>query len=531
MNPAPRRLTVALTLACSLLNAGSSNAQSEPPSQGLAELYPSDLEPTQPPVPMGWSTGPQHVHRVAGFRFERGERLVVETGPGLVTVGVHPDGPLWAVLEPDEPGAIAGELPGAGEHVRSIFMRFHPAELGALVAGEALPAGDDDWRFRSAVRLAMAKQANSWAMQGMPVVPARGTVVLDCETLEGPRRFYMVQGGGDVEYLPAFDTMALPVAAPVDPADAAAAFDELWVAFDREYAMFGLRDVDWSAQRERFRPIAAQCETVWELGCVLSALVAPLEDRHAWVKVGGELVPHELPALRYNANFKAVMAALEPMTQPRRGINWSRTADDFGYVSVSALDTADLVEHFDRALEELGDTHGLVLDLRFNSGGDETLAQAMAGRFVTEPTTYATQRYRDGEAHDDLGPWSERVLEPREWCYQSPVVVLIGPAVMSSAEGFTLMLGECPGATLVGEPTVGSSGNPRTLELVGGITATVPRWLAADARKQPFEGRGIAPDVLVAPEPSAFTAADPVFERALELLRAEPADARRPGRR
>ena len=525
------RLTLLVLASASILAALPAGAQSGAPTVDLAQLYPSELEPTDPPVAMGWSTGPEHVHRVAEFRFERGERFSIESGPGLVTIGVNEGGPIWAVLVPDEPAAIGGTLVGAGEHASSIYLRFHPAELGDLFGAGVSEAPDEGWRFRSPSRLAVAKQGNSWSVGGMPMVPPRGTVVLDCDTVEGARRFYMLQEGIEIAHYPAFDSLVTQAPTAVERDEATAAFDSLWEAFDREYAMFGLRDVDWDAVRARFRPLAAQCDTAWDLGCVLSAALAPLDDRHAWVKVGGEIVPHEQPALRHNANFKAVMAELGPMTQPRRGINWGRTSDGLGYVSVSALDTDDLVGHFDRALEELGDTVGLILDLRFNSGGDETLAQSMAGRFVAQPVTYATQRYRDGAARDALGPWTERVLAPRAWRYEAPVIVLVGPAVMSSAEGFTLMMDACPDATLVGAPTAGSSGNPRTLELVGGVTATVPRWLAADARRRPFEAVGIQPDVLVAPDQAAFASADPVFERALQILRERPSDEREPGRR
>ena len=41
------------------------------------------------------------------------------------------------------------------------------------------------------------------------------------------------------------------------PALAAKAFDQLWGAFDRDYAMFALRpEVDWNRLRELYRPKA-----------------------------------------------------------------------------------------------------------------------------------------------------------------------------------------------------------------------------------------------------------------------------------
>lgn len=526
--PHPRRRSAApvlgaLALALVLAAPGAS-AQDATERVDFAARYPSTLEASDPPVAQGWASGPDHVWRVDGFTFEDGtfeggQRFALATGPALVTVGANDGGPIWAVLEPDEPARLAGELAGAGEHVERCFLRFHPAELGALFPGGARPAGDDAWRFRTPVREALRRQANSWTVGGQPMVPPAGTVVLDCATVEGPRRFYMRAGGGPLEHHPAFDARTFPPDPALAPGDGERAFDEWWSTFDRVYAMFGLRRVDWNAVRDGFRPHAAACTDAWALGCVLAAAADTLGDRHAWVAVGGEPVPNTHRALEYRANFPAVMAALEPMTQPRRGINWSRTADGVGYLNVSALDGPDLVEHFDRALDELADARGLIVDLRFNTGGNETFAQGMAGRFTAEPVVYAHQRTRSGPGLTELGPWEPRVLWPRGERFERPTVVLIGPAVMSSAEAFALMFRACEGVTLLGARTAGSSGNPLTLELVGGITATVPQWLAADADRQPFEGQGLAPAVEIDPGPAAFASADPVFAAALARLR------------
>lgn len=489
-------------------------------SVDLAERYPSSLEPSQPPVAVTWSSGPEHTYRVESFRYADGDRLALDTGPATVTLGANPEGPVWAAVVPDEPAVIAGELAGAGESLRHVFLRFHPAELGTLFPAGALPAGAEAWRFRQGVRVALAKQGNSWAVGGSPMVPPRGTLVLDGTTVEGPRRFYMSQGGGPLEHYDDFVGLRVLDDAPLEAGEGAAAFEQWWSAFDREYAMFGIRAVDWDAVAERFEPAARVARDAGELACVIAAAAQTLDDRHAWVKLDGGIVPNEFKALRYNANFQAVMDELGPMIQPRRGINWGRTGD-VGYISVSALDRDDLIGYFDTALEAFADVRGLIVDLRFNSGGNETLAQAMAGRFTDEPRVYATQRYRSGPGRDELGPWSQRVLAPRGEPFELPVVVLTGPAVMSSAEGFALALSACPTVTTLGARTAGSSGNPRVLELAGGITAAVPRWLAADPDHRHFEGRGIAPDVSVDPGADAFETADPVFEAALARLRGD----------
>jgi C-terminal processing protease CtpA/Prc len=95
--------------------------------------------------------------------------------------------------------------------------------------------------------------------------------------------------------------------------------------------------------------------------------------------------------------------------------------------------------------------------------------------------------------------------------------VLVGPEVMSSAEAFALMFEAAPGCTLVGERTAGSTGNPRALELVGGVTARVPRWLAAAPDGTPIEGHGVVPKLRF--DAPADPDRDPILDPLLESLR------------
>lgn len=75
------------------------------------------------------------------------------------------------------------------------------------------------------------------------------------------------------------------------------------------------------------------------------------------------------------------------------------------------------------------DTRALILDARFNGGGDEDAARNVAG-----------------------------------------------PKVVSSAEPFVLMMQFGAKATLIGEPTRGSSGRPVPHDLGNGVTVSLSSW-------------------------------------------------------
>ncbi|MHC4385821.1 MAG: S41 family peptidase, partial [Planctomycetota bacterium] len=115
----------------------------------------------------------------------------------------------------------------------------------------------------------------------------------------------------------------------------------------------------------------------------------------------------------------------------------------------------------------------------------------------------------------------EGILQPNKGYpqYKGKVVVLSGPVVMSSCEAFVLMTKQVPGCKIVGEPTQGSSGNPKPHDLGNGVTVYLPSWKAMLPDGTCFEGKGIRPDVLIKARPDQITTKDPVIEAALKELR------------
>jgi carboxyl-terminal processing protease len=493
----------------------------------LGDRYPGRPAATTPPTPLSWDSGPEHVYRLQHFRFDDGERLQLTAGPSTLVLGVSGQAAIWAAVLPDDPGEIAGELPGAGEPLVQLYLRFEPAEVQSLFPPTTVSAAPAGSTAALGIQLALSKLGTSWHLGGRPVCPPEGTLVFDCDTAEcgdeagpGRRRFYMREGAqAPLVYHAAFERVALPRDLCISPAEAEAALLAVHGAFAAEYAYFELRELDWSAARDGLAARARTVQTSADLAVAVTELLAPLHDRHAWVRIGERTLPNGPLNPDFRANFQALRAALGPLTQERQGLLFGRTADGIGYLALNALDDRGRWDELDRALAALADVRALIVDLRFNGGGDETIAQGLAGRFTSEERLYAQHRFRAGPGPRDLGPWQQRHLLPRGEPVTVPLRVLIGPAMMSSAESFALMFAALDQARLVGVRTAGSSGNPRTLELVGGVTVAVPRWFAATPEGMPIEGRGVAPDLEVTAEASAYAAADPTFDTALADLR------------
>ncbi len=505
----------------------------------LSEIYPATLEWTDDLRAWDWMTDESNAWRLNSFEFALHEKLPVKLGPSRVVFGVHDTNVLWAAVLSDEPAMFTALPTGRGEHVTSIWMRFHPARLGELFPAETVEGRLEEAAAQAALieskRMCGHKMRTSFHVGPRPMLPPPHVIIIDMETLEGPRRFFVVNTDDDtVDYEGAVAKMSMPVPKPISRDDAVAAFDEIWHAFDREYAMFAIKqDVDWAALRERYRPMMDSVETSYAAAAVISSMLVHLEDLHVWVRLGEEFLPGYRRDRPLNGNGRAVEVMIPGLTREQERIAWGRTNDGIGYIVVFSLGDSGAQGAFDKALNQLGDTWALIVDLRINGGGSETLAQQMTGRFLDRPVVYAYHQYRSGPSHDELTPMLKRTCSPRgPWRYESPVIALQGQRTFSSAEAFALMMGQCDQVTTMGDRTAGSSGNPRRIEAPGGITVNLPRWLSLLPDHTPLEGRGAQPDIRLDIAADKFTTEfDPVLAAALKSLRTIPVDERVAGRR
>lgn len=501
----------------------------------FAERYKATLDRSDPPAPLPWLCSSDDAWRLSSFEFKSGDDLKITSGPATVVFGHHEKNVVWAALFPETAGTISAKGAGNGDAVQSIWLRLHPAELSNMFPAGRLAGPGSGRSVLLAKRMAAWKMRGSMQANDLPVIPKREWTIFDLDTTDGVRRFYFIDSKEKtVKYENAFEKRPLPKLEPVDTESATSAFDQVWGDFDREYAMFGLRpDVDWSKLRDALRPQAAQAKSTYELAAVLAQLLAPLKDLHISVRVGEEYVPvFDRPRV-LNASFPALSKMIQGMKERGKDMAGGRTDDGIGYLNVFRLSDSSLPNDFDAALATFADTWALVVDLRFNGGGSETLAQQIAARFTDERRVYSINQYRSGPAHDNLGEKLERSIDSRGlWTYRSPVIVLIGQKTMSSAESFALMLAQCPQVTTMGDNTAGSSGNPRQIKLPGSISVNLPRWIDMDPGGKPIDTVGIEPKVKLTIASTDFTGnVDPVLDAALKRLRETPAEARKPGRR
>lgn len=298
-------------------------------------------------------------------------------------------------------------------------------------------------------------------------------------------------------------------------------------AIDEHYSHRDLRVGDWQKlEREHSAKILA-AKTDRSFAAAAAAMLKPADDLHLYLRSGDQVFGSGSRAV--DPLFRRERLVRHVQVQPvGKNALAGRTKDGIGYLMIGGWSKDIDPELIGGAITELADTKAMVIDVRPNSGGDEGLAQQVAGWFVTGTKVYAKHRYRARGGKEGFGPPVERRVQGHgeNRHYDRPIAVLTSRYVMSSSESFVMMLRQAPDCVVVGQPTFGSSGNPKPFDLGNGVTALIPSWQDLQLDGQPFEGIGLAPDVPVKCTAADLEQGDPILERALELLRAKIKDTK-----
>jgi carboxyl-terminal processing protease len=332
-------------------------------------------------------------------------------------------------------------------------------------------------------------------------------------------------GEAAVPYPIAFSTASDPAAPAPDEQTLRrnrAAVGALRRAIDQDYAYRDLRGVDWDARFKDATPRLERAPTPGSFARAAAALLSAAKDLHVWLKSGDTTVGSYQRRVTPNFNPRVLPTLVPNLKQHGTTTLTGRFDDGVVYVAVGTWEKrepAALEAVFD-AIKAAAEAKApaVIVDVRPNAGGDELLARELAGCYVTGPKVYSKNTIRAGGKTSEV---FERVVKPspNRAAYRGRVVVLMGRANMSSCESFLLMMKQAPDCTLVGEPSFGSSGNPKPHDLGNGVTAYLSSWTDMAPDGTPVEGKGVQPDVPVKTAPGDFAAGDSVLAEALKVAR------------
>ena len=156
-----------------------------------------------------------------------------------------------------------------------------------------------------------------------------------------------------------------------------------------------------------------------------------------------------------------------------------------------------LADDFDRAVDELRDCRGIVVDLRGNPGGLGFMVAGVGGHFLDSAVSLGTMRTRAGEARFAVNPRRATTRGEPVRPYAGRLAILVDPLTGSTSEVFAAGMQAISRARVFGETSAGQALPAMATRLPTGdvllhVTADL---VAPDGRR--VEGRGVVPDEAV----------------------------------
>ena len=186
------------------------------------------------------------------------------------------------------------------------------------------------------------------------------------------------------------------------------------------------------------------------------------------------------------------------------------TISQFQFDEESGKQTVELAVEAAEEMRRAG-VRGVVLDLRYNSGGSLDATSGVAGLWLEDgrPVTYL------GVVGGELEPLLATSEEP-PLLAGLPLVVLMNKGSASASEIVIAALRDNRLGRLVGETTFGKDSVQTLINLDDGglLRLTTSHWYTPDKKRV---GSGITPEIELEDDPD--TEADEQMEKALELLR------------
>lgn len=331
--------------------------------------------------------------------------------------------------------------------------------------------------------------------------------------------------------------------------DPAGNFDALWNEFDRYYAAFDVRHVDWDSLYTLYRPLVNDGSTGAELNEAMAGLLAHLQDEHVSLYASGfpifqsgsdkekllfsdsdpDSLYSDKVALIYNAVYEyldSIYVGCTDYDLPayfswHGTISPDHTSLRLGYIFVSTFELAEApTAYYDSVVKAFADYDGVIIDIRINSGGSSGTSSALINRFTDRERAYSVSRYRNGPNHGDFTVPKTEYLSPTDNTLGDiPVAVLTSSLTGSAAEAFTLGAKVLPMASVVGDTTIGILGGVAKKVLPNGWEFKLSPELRLSIDGACYEGIGIPPDIhVIATRAGVDTGIDSVIDRAIEIL-------------
>jgi len=332
-------------------------------------------------------------------------------------------------------------------------------------------------------------------------------------------------------------------------------FEIVWNTFDENYAFFDLRNVDWKAQYNQYKPMISDEMSSEQWFKVISSMVEPLQDAHVILINDSGTLSYEnrifSPFLKeilqdcetqidVNGCVRDALNQLLAITQnyienPTLVLNDNLTYGtvknnpSVAYFNLTAMSGYDnensekydtqtlLVDQFmQNWLTNNPTINTLILDLRFNGGGYDENSIAWANWLVGESKIVMT---KEAKWDDGFTQAIQIRTHAKTNAFKGKVMILTSKMSVSAAETFLLAVKSYDNVTIMGEQTQGAFSDTLLKKLPNGVNFSISNEVYKDIDGIVHEAKGIPVDIEMQnyTQEEIRSKQDFVLEKAIEL--------------
>ena len=301
-------------------------------------------------------------------------------------------------------------------------------------------------------------------------------------------------------------------------------FDKFCKIFDQNYASFEEKQIDWDKMCEESRIKISSSMSDEDFFDLLSDMLRPLNDGH--VTLRAKDLDKGFSANRPSRIIKELESIPGKERRPKfKKMTWE-TLKSYGFKEIKEIGPVfrgEKLFHFsdngkigylrmlrsfskrgkmvgvklqsqlDQIFNSFQGLEGIVIDVRFNMGGEDKFSQNIVGRIIDDEIIGL---YKQTHANGEFGPLKKRMVKPKgKKTFRNKVVLITNDRTVSAADVLALMMSQLPNVTIIGEPSNGSYSDLYDLALPNGwkLTLSNQRYFSVDMKN--YEGLGTPVDI------------------------------------
>ena len=328
---------------------------------------------------------------------------------------------------------------------------------------------------------------------------------------------------------------------PAQKSDPLYNFDVFAETVEEHYAFLDLNSVNWELLKHNQRDKLTATSTEVELYRVIDQTLTLLNDNHAFLEASDEVyellesegtdsAEDDLPEIGdfQVAQWVAQNHLEKELTRDSWLIQWGLLTNDIGYIQIKAMwlyaqldipqaaitekgyvdayvetrhqmyegayiqkESLGVASIMSKVIQDLSKTKSIVVDIRFNGGGQDAVSREVLRHFLIEPVIAGEQKFKFGNQYSPSTPY---LIKPAPNTYTKPVFVLISPQTGSAAEFFALTTLAVDHIKLVGSSTDGATSTTLDKTLPNGWSFSISNEVITDINGKNYENIGVPPE-------------------------------------